>query len=51
MVMYADMILLPIYLQKGHGFTAFDAGLLLVMILSVAAFVITLFMPMKPILD
>lgn len=29
MMMYADMILLPIYLQKGRGFTAFDAGLLL----------------------
>lgn len=29
MLMYADMILLPIYLQSGRGFTAFDAGLLL----------------------
>lgn len=29
MMMYADMILLPIYLQEGRGFTAFDAGLLL----------------------
>ena len=29
MMMYADMILLPIYLQSGRGFTAFDAGLLL----------------------
>lgn len=29
MMMYADMILLPMYLQKGRGFTAFDAGLLL----------------------
>ncbi|GGH21542.1 DHA2 family efflux MFS transporter permease subunit [Paenibacillus segetis] len=29
MMMYADMILLPIYLQKSRGFTAFDAGLLL----------------------
>ncbi|WP_151733850.1 DHA2 family efflux MFS transporter permease subunit [Paenibacillus tengchongensis] len=29
MMMYADMILLPIYLQTGRGFTAFDAGLLL----------------------
>ncbi|MGM9949443.1 MAG: DHA2 family efflux MFS transporter permease subunit [Lysinibacillus sp.] len=29
MVMYADMILLPIYLQDGRGFTAFDAGLIL----------------------
>lgn len=29
MMMYADMILLPIYLQNGRGFTAFDAGLLL----------------------
>lgn len=29
MMMYADMILLPIYLQDGRGFTAFDAGLLL----------------------
>ncbi|MGE7923874.1 DHA2 family efflux MFS transporter permease subunit [Viridibacillus arvi] len=28
-MMYADMILLPIYLQNGRGFTAFDAGLLL----------------------
>lgn len=29
MIMYADMILLPIYLQDGRGFTALDAGLLL----------------------
>ena len=29
MMMYADMILLPIYLQSGRGFTAFEAGLLL----------------------
>ncbi len=29
MMMYADMILLPIYLQTGRGFTAFEAGLLL----------------------
>ncbi|MEF2098464.1 DHA2 family efflux MFS transporter permease subunit [Bacillus sp. CFBP9009] len=29
MMMYADMILLPIYLQNGRGFTAFDAGLIL----------------------
>lgn len=29
MLLYADMILLPIYLQTGRGFTAFDAGLLL----------------------
>ncbi|MER2059822.1 MAG: DHA2 family efflux MFS transporter permease subunit, partial [Niallia sp.] len=29
MMMYADMILLPIYLQDGRGFTAFNAGLLL----------------------
>ncbi|WP_397538237.1 DHA2 family efflux MFS transporter permease subunit [Rummeliibacillus pycnus] len=29
MMMYADMILLPIYLQNGRGFTALDAGLLL----------------------
>lgn len=29
MMLYADMILLPIYLQNGRGFTAFDAGLLL----------------------
>src|SRR5699024_741983 len=29
MMMYADMILLPIYLQDGRGFTAFQAGLLL----------------------
>lgn len=29
MMMYADMILLPIYLQDGRGFTAFEAGLLL----------------------
>lgn len=27
--MYADLILLPIYLQDGRGFTAFEAGLLL----------------------
>ncbi|MFS0783190.1 DHA2 family efflux MFS transporter permease subunit [Bacillus sp. 1P06AnD] len=29
MMMYADMILMPIYLQDGRGFSAFDAGLLL----------------------
>lgn len=29
MIMYADMILLPIYSQNGRGFTAFEAGLLL----------------------
>lgn len=29
MMMYADMVLLPMYLQNGRGFTAFDAGLLL----------------------
>ncbi|MFJ8103069.1 MULTISPECIES: DHA2 family efflux MFS transporter permease subunit [unclassified Lysinibacillus] len=29
MMMYADMILLPMYLQNGRGFTALDAGLLL----------------------
>ena len=29
MMMYADMTLLPIYLQDGRSFTAFDAGLLL----------------------
>lgn len=29
MIMYADMILLPMYLQDGRGFTAFNAGLLL----------------------
>ncbi|KOP65867.1 MFS transporter [Bacillus sp. FJAT-18019] len=29
MLMYADMILLPMYLQDGRGFTALDAGLLL----------------------
>ncbi|HWL25197.1 MAG TPA: DHA2 family efflux MFS transporter permease subunit [Ureibacillus sp.] len=29
MMLYADMILLPIYLQNGRGFSAFDAGLLL----------------------
>ena len=29
MIMYADMILLPIFLQNGRGFTAFEAGLLL----------------------
>lgn len=29
MMLYADMILLPIYLQDGRGFTAFDAGLIL----------------------
>jgi len=28
-IMYADLILLPIYLQNGRGFTAFEAGLLL----------------------
>ncbi len=28
-IMYADLILLPIYLQTGRGFTAFEAGLLL----------------------
>ena len=28
-IMYADLILLPIYLQIGRGFTAFEAGLLL----------------------
>ncbi|MCH7321632.1 DHA2 family efflux MFS transporter permease subunit [Solibacillus sp. MA9] len=28
-LMYADLILLPIYLQDGRGFTALDAGLLL----------------------
>ncbi|MGE7666678.1 DHA2 family efflux MFS transporter permease subunit [Ureibacillus composti] len=28
-LMYADLILLPIYLQDGRGFTAFEAGLLL----------------------
>ncbi len=27
--MFADLILLPIYLQNGRGFTAFEAGLLL----------------------
>ena len=29
MIMYADLILLPLYLQNGRGFTAFEAGLLL----------------------
>ncbi|SCC48604.1 Drug:H+ antiporter-2 (14 Spanner) (DHA2) family drug resistance MFS transporter [Bacillus cereus] len=29
MIMYADLILLPIYLQNGSGFTAFESGLLL----------------------
>ncbi|MDX6153093.1 DHA2 family efflux MFS transporter permease subunit [Marinococcus sp. PL1-022] len=29
MIMYADLILLPIYLQTGRGFTALEAGLLL----------------------
>ncbi|MGG0168288.1 DHA2 family efflux MFS transporter permease subunit [Bacillus tropicus] len=29
MIMYADLILLPIYLQNGRGYTAFEAGLLL----------------------
>ena len=29
MIMYADLILLPIYLQNGRMFTAFEAGLLL----------------------
>lgn len=29
MMMYADMVLLPIYLQNGRGFSAFEAGLLL----------------------
>lgn len=28
-LMYADLILLPMYLQNGRGFTAFEAGLLL----------------------
>ncbi|MEW4211710.1 DHA2 family efflux MFS transporter permease subunit [Priestia megaterium] len=28
-IMYADLILLPIYLQNGRGFTAFETGLLL----------------------
>ena len=28
-LMYADLILLPMYLQDGRGFTAFEAGLLL----------------------
>ena len=28
-LMYADLILLPLYLQNGRGFTAFEAGLLL----------------------
>lgn len=28
-IMYADLILLPMYLQDGRGFTALDAGLLL----------------------
>ncbi|SFS56421.1 DHA2 family efflux MFS transporter permease subunit [Paenibacillus sp. 453mf] len=29
MLIYADLILLPMYLQSGKGFTAFEAGLLL----------------------
>lgn len=29
MLMYSDMILLPIYVQDGRGFSAFDAGLIL----------------------
>lgn len=29
MIMYADLILLPIFLQTGRGFTALEAGLLL----------------------
>ncbi|EJS69624.1 hypothetical protein ICW_02563 [Bacillus wiedmannii] len=29
MIMYADLILLPIYLQNGRGFTAFESGLFL----------------------
>ena len=29
MIMYADLILLPIFLQNGRGFTAFESGLLL----------------------
>ncbi|WP_459500539.1 DHA2 family efflux MFS transporter permease subunit [Bacillus sp. C1] len=29
MIMYADLILLPIYLQNGRGFTPFETGLLL----------------------
>ena len=29
LIMYADMILLPIYLQDGRGFSALDAGLIL----------------------
>ncbi|WP_407644204.1 DHA2 family efflux MFS transporter permease subunit [Falsibacillus albus] len=29
MVMYADMILLPLYLQKARGFTALEAGFLM----------------------
>ncbi|SDZ45906.1 DHA2 family efflux MFS transporter permease subunit [Bacillus sp. 166amftsu] len=29
MIMYADLILLPIYLQNGRGFTSFESGLLL----------------------
>lgn len=29
MIMYADLILLPIYLQDGRGFTALEAGFLL----------------------
>lgn len=29
MMMYADMILLPLYLQDGRSFTAFEAGLVL----------------------
>lgn len=31
MIMYADLILLPIYLQNGRGFTPFEAGLLLLL--------------------
>ncbi|WP_418302843.1 DHA2 family efflux MFS transporter permease subunit [Lysinibacillus fusiformis] len=38
MMMYADMILLPIYLQNGRGFTALDAGLLLLLGALVNAF-------------
>lgn len=29
MMMYADMILLPLYLQSSRGYSAFEAGLLL----------------------
>jgi len=29
MIMYADLILLPIYLQNGRGFTVFESGLFL----------------------